>query len=82
MKNEPVLTYTGIGTVISTTIMLGLAMAVSLGWIRLEPEQMTAIEKFIGALIGLIIMIVPPMTGAWLARNKVTPTQPDTQLDE
>jgi len=82
MKNEPVLTYTGIGTAISTTIMLGLAMAVSLGWIRLEPEQMTAIEKFIGALIGLIIMIVPPMTGAWLARNKVTPTQPDTQLDE
>jgi hypothetical protein len=81
MKNDPVLTYTGLGGLVSAVIMMGFAMAVSLGWVALAPDQMTAIEQFVGAVIGLVVVIAPPIVGAFLARKKVTsienPRMPD-----
>lgn len=73
MKNEPVLTYTGLGGLVSAVIMMGFAMAVSLGWLTLVPEQMSAIEQFIGAVVALVVVVAPPLVGAVIARNKVTP---------
>lgn len=83
MNREPVMAYTGIGAAVSAVVMLGLAMAVSLGWIRLDPSQMGAIEAFVAAVIALLGLVAPPLVGAWLARAKVTPvSNPHTALGE
>ena len=73
MQREPVVGYTAIGAAVSSAIMRGLAMAVSLGWLRLDTTQISAIEAFVGAVIALATLIAPPLVGAWLARAKVTP---------
>lgn len=70
MDKEPVLTFTGIGAAVSTVLMMGLAMAVSLGWLTINQEQMASIENFVTAAIALAIMIAPPMVGAWFGKRQ------------
>ena len=66
MNREPVLT----AGAISGVIMAGLAMAVSLGWLRLDEEQMGSIQTFLVAALALAV----PVVGALIARRFVTPT--------
>ena len=66
MNREPVLT----AGAISGVIMAGLAMAVSLGWLRLDEEQMGSIQTFLVAALALGV----PVVGALIARRFVTPT--------
>lgn len=72
MTRNPVTVPSGIVAAISTTIMLGLGMAVSLHWLSLDPDQMGAIEKFVLAILGLLIPIAPFLVALW-SRTKVTP---------
>src|SRR5574343_1486197 len=73
MNKEPVLSAQAIAAAISAVIMLGLGMAVSLGWISLNDTQMGSIEKFVGALLALAVLIGPQLVAAFWARRKVTP---------
>lgn len=66
MKSEPVLT----AGAISGVVMAALAMAVSLGWLRLDDAQMGSIQTFLVAALGLAV----PIVGALIARRFVTPT--------
>ena len=66
MKNEPV----AIAGTISGLIMAGLAMAVSLGWLKLDEAQMGSVQTFVVALVGLAV----PLVAALVARRFVTPT--------
>jgi fumarate reductase subunit D len=73
MTREPVLSAQAIAAAVSAVIMLGLGMAVSLGWINLNDTQMGSIEKFVTALIALIVLIAPQVIAAFWARKQVTP---------
>jgi len=53
--------------------MLGLGMAVSLGWLNLNDTQMGSIEKFVTAVLALAVLIAPQIVAAFWARRKVTP---------
>jgi hypothetical protein len=66
MKTEPVLTAAALAGI----IVAGLSMAVSLGWLRLTPEQMQSVQAFILPLAALLL----PVGAAFYARSKVTPT--------
>lgn len=66
MKSEPVLTAGALAGV----VMAALAMAVSLGWLRLDETQMGSIQAFLAAALGLAV----PIAAAWWARSQVTPT--------
>ena len=66
MKSEPVLT----AGALSGVIMAALAMAVSLGWLRLDDAQMGSIQAFLVAALALAV----PVVGALIARRFVTPT--------
>ena len=74
MTREPVLSAQAIAAAVSAVIMLGLGMAVSLGWINLNDTQMGSIEKFVGALLALAVLVGPQLVAAFWARGKVTPT--------
>ena len=73
MTREPVLSAQGIAAAVSAVIMLGLGMAVSLGWINLNSDQMGTIEKFVGAVLGLAVLVAPQLVAAFWARKQVTP---------
>lgn len=73
MSKEPVISAQAIAAGISAVIMLGLGMAVSLGWISLNDTQMGSIERFVGALLALCVLIGPQLAAAFWARRKVTP---------
>ena len=66
MTREPV----AIAGAVSGLIMAGLAMAVSLGWLRLDEAQMGSIQTFVVALVGFAV----PVVAALVARRFVTPT--------
>lgn len=74
MTREPVVSAQAIAAAVSAVIMLGLAMAVSLGWIVLDSKQMGAIEAFVGAVMALLVLVVPQFVAAYWARSQVTPT--------
>lgn len=65
MKREPVITAAGI----TGGILSFLAMAVALGWISLDPNQMGAVKAFLIAAVPLALTLA----GAWYARRQVTP---------
>lgn len=65
MKTEPV----AVAGTVSGLIMAGLAMAVSLGWLRLDDAQMGSIQTFVVALVGFAV----PVAAALIARRFVTP---------
>jgi len=73
MTREPVLSAQAIAAAVSAVIMLGLGMAVSLGWINLNDTQMGSIEKFVTALLALVVLVAPQLVAAFWARNRVTP---------
>lgn len=73
MSKEPVISAQVIAAAISAVIMLGLGMAVSLGWISLNDTQMGSIEKFVGALLALAVLVGPQLVAAFWARKQVTP---------
>ena len=73
MNKEPVLSAQAIAAAVSAVIMLGLGMAVSLGWISLNDTQMGSIEKFVGALLALCVLVGPQLVAAFWARKQVTP---------
>lgn len=73
MSKEPVVSAQAIAAAVSAVIMLGLGMAVSLGWINLNDTQMGSIEKFVTALLGLAVLVGPQLIAAFWARRKVTP---------
>lgn len=73
MTREPVLSAQAIAAAVSAVIMLGLGMAVSLGWINLNDTQMGSIEKFVGAVLGLAVLVAPQLVAAFWARKRVTP---------
>lgn len=73
MSKEPVISAQAIAATFSAVIMLGLGMAVSLGWINLNDTQMGSIEKFVGALLALCVLVGPQLVAAFWARRKVTP---------
>jgi len=80
MKSEPVLSAQAMAAAVSAVIMLGLGMAVSLGWLVLAPDQMGAIEKFVGAVLALAVLVGPQLVAAFWARGRVTPVaDPRTQ---
>lgn len=54
---------------ITAFILSGLTMAVAVGWLDLDPSQMTAVETFVMAGVGLAAILVP----MWFASRKVTP---------
>ncbi len=74
MTREPVLSAQAIAAAVSAVIMLGLGMAVSLGWLSLNSDQMGSIEKFVGALLALCVLVGPQLVAAFWARRLVTPT--------
>jgi hypothetical protein len=74
MTREPVLSAQAIAAAVSAVIMLGLGMAVSLGWLSLNDTQMGTIEKLVGALLALCVLVGPQLVAAFWARGKVTPT--------
>jgi len=83
MNKEPVLSAQAIAAAISAVIMLGLGMAVSLGWISLNDTQMGSIEKFVGALLALCVLVGPQLVAAFWARKQVTPVaNPKTATGE
>ena len=73
MTKDPVVNSTYIAGAVQAVIMLGIGMAVSLGWLTLNQEQMGSIEKFITALIALAVLIAPQVIAAFWARKQVTP---------
>ncbi len=73
MSKEPVISAQAIAAAVSAVIMLGLGMAVSLGWVNLNDTQMGSIEKFVGALLALAVLVGPQFVAAFWARRKVTP---------
>lgn len=73
MTREPVLSAQAIAAAVSAVIMLGLGMAVSLGWLSLNSDQMGSIEKFVGAVLGLAVLVAPQLVAAFWARKQVTP---------
>lgn len=73
MSKEPVISAQAIAAAISAVIMLGLGMAVSLGWISLNDTQMGSIEKFVGALLALAVLVGPQLVAAFWVRKQVTP---------
>ena len=75
MNREPVVTAAAIAGI----VMAFLAMAVSLNWLALTPEQMETIQAFILPMLGLLL----PVAAALFARSKVTPTaNPKTESGE
>ena len=73
MTREPVVNSTYIAAAVQAVIMLGLGMAVSLGWINLSSDQMGSVEKFVTAVIALAVLIAPQIIAAFWARRRVTP---------
>ena len=73
MQTEPVRNAAILAGAVQAVIMLGLGMAVSLGWVTLAPDQMGAVEKFVTAIIALAVLIGPQLAAAFWARNKVVP---------
>ena len=64
IKREPVMVAGIVGA-----IMSGLAMAVGLGWLRLDQTQMGLVETFLMAMVPIVILVA-----SWIARRYVTPT--------
>jgi len=74
MDTEPVRNANGIALAVQGAVLALLTAAASLGWIAINPEQMGAIDKALAAVLGLAVLIVPPLVATVWARGKVTPT--------
>ena len=72
-EREPVMTA---GAIVGA-VMAVMAALVMLGVVNLDPEQLSAIETALLALLTLFL----PIAGAWAARQQVTPMS-DPRDDE
>ena len=68
MKREPV----AIAALIVAVLEMFLMMALTMGWISWDSNQMASFNNFVVALMALLVVIVP-MVGAYFARARVTP---------
>lgn len=73
MNREPVTNASLLAGAVQAVVMLGLGMAVSLGWLKLDPEQMGAVERFVAAVVALVALVAPQIIAAAWARRQVTP---------
>jgi len=67
LTREPVMT-----TAVIAGIITGIIMAVALGWLNLNQEQISSIENFVTIIVPLVAMAIP-IISAWFARQRVTP---------
>jgi hypothetical protein len=81
MSREPVVSAQAIAAAVQAAIMALVAMATSLGWIAVNPEQMGAVERALAALGALAVLVVPQILAAVWARNQVTPVANPRTLD-
>ena len=65
MKREPVM----IGGLVVAFLEMFILMAIQMGWIGWNSEQVASFNNFIITLVALAI----PIIGAYIARTKVTP---------
>jgi hypothetical protein len=68
MKSEPVM----IAASVVAVLELFIAMALTMGWISWNSEQMASFNNFVVALAALAVAVIP-LAGAYFARAKVTP---------
>lgn len=71
---QPVVNSTYIASAVQVVIMAGLGMAVQVGWLTLNTDQMGSIENFVKAFLALAVLIAPQIIAAFWARQRVTPT--------
>lgn len=83
VKSQPVVSAAAIAAAVQAAIMAIVAMAVSLEWVRLDPEQMGAVERTLTALGALAVLVVPQIAAALWSRQQVTTlADPHTQGGE
>ncbi len=70
---QPVVNSTYIASAVQVMIMAGLGMAVQVGWLALNTDQLGSIENFIKAFLALAVLIAPQVIAAYWARKRVTP---------
>ena len=68
LTREPVM----IGGLIVAVLEAFIMMALQMGWLSWDTEQVASFNNFIVALIALGAVIIP-LAGAYIARGKVTP---------
>ena len=68
MKREPVM----IGGLIVAVLEMFILMAMQMGWISWNGEQIASFNNFIVALAALAAVVIP-LVGAYIARARVTP---------
>ena len=68
MKREPV----AIAALIVAMLETFIFMALTMGWISWNTEQMASFNNFVVALAALGVAVIP-LAGAYFARARVTP---------
>ena len=68
MKREPV----AIAALIVAMLETFIFMALTMGWITWNTEQVASFNNFVVALMALLVAVIP-LAGAYFARAKVTP---------
>ena len=72
---QPVVNSTYIASAVQVMIMAGLGMAVQVGWLTLNTDQLGSIENFVKAFLALVVLIAPQIIAAFWARKRVTPIE-------
>lgn len=70
---QPVVNSTYIASAVQVAIMAALGMAVQVGWLTLNTDQLGSIENFVKAFLALAVLIAPQIIAAFWARQRVTP---------
>lgn len=68
ITREPVM----IGGLVVAVLEAFIFMALQMGWITWDTEQVASFNNFVVALIALGAVVIP-LAGAYIARAKVTP---------
>ena len=68
MKREPV----AIAALVVAVLEMLIMMALTMGWVSWNTEQVASFNNFVVALMALLVAVVP-LVGAYFARAKVTP---------
>ena len=72
MNQEPVRNAAAVGLLVQAAVMALVTMAASFGWITVNPEQMSAVEKAVASIIALATLAAPFVAALW-ARARVVP---------
>ena len=68
MKREPV----AIAALVVAMLETFIFMALTMGWISWDSNQVASFNNFVVALMALLVVVVP-LAGAYFARARVTP---------